>query len=163
MTYQANDGTLWITRRDATRCMLDCFFITNARNGRKKGRNSTARQSSGGGSRNVSNAGCYWLASGFIVPWRSCPIHGTDMGLQGGFPPRIDANQRRKGQWRSKRNLCERRWPLGWVGDGQAALDAEMSRKSSVRDGGRMREGKVTALTAALLVRNGVEAHSPVP
>ena len=31
MTYQANDGTLWITRRDATRCMLDCFFITNAR------------------------------------------------------------------------------------------------------------------------------------
>lgn len=35
--------------------------------------------------------------------------------------------------------------------------------KSSVRDGGRMKEGKVTALTAALLVRNGVEAHSPVP
>lgn len=59
---------------------------------RKKGRSSTARQSSGGGSRNVANAGCYWLASGFIVPWRSCPIHGTDMGLQG----RLSAKDRRE-------------------------------------------------------------------
>lgn len=105
------------------------------------------------------------------IGWRPASLfpgdHAQSMGLtwdcRGGFPPRIDANQRRKGQWRSKRDLCERRWPLEWVGDGLAALDAEMSRKSSVRDGGRMREGKVTALTAALLVRNGVEAHSPVP
>jgi hypothetical protein len=41
--------------------------------------------------------------------------------------------------------------------DGRGALDAQMSRKSNVRDERRMWEGKVTALTAASLVRNGVE------
>jgi hypothetical protein len=58
------------------------------------------------GSGNVSNADCYWLAWGFIVPWRSSPIHGTagEASL-----PRIDANQRQKGQWRSERDSWERR------------------------------------------------------
>jgi hypothetical protein len=42
------------------------------------------------------------------------------------------------------------------VSGGRAAMVAETSRKSSVRDGGRIWEGEVTALTAASLVRNGV-------